>query len=73
MDDILTILLPMMEYEQNIARRCAYGECLPMILERSRISIAKWSPKILRIIDDYSKTPVTELAAMNVSSNVHSE
>ena len=67
MDDILMTLLPMMEYEQNLSRRLAYSECLNKILEKTKISIARWSPKILRIIDDYSKTSDTELPAMNVT------
>lgn len=57
----------MMEYEQNIERRIAYSECLLIILQAANLGIVRWTVKILDIIDDYSKTDVTELNSMVVS------
>lgn len=65
-DEILNIALPLMEFEQNIERRQLYGECLCLIAKSVNVSAVRWLPRILRIIEDYSKTDITEKQAMMV-------
>lgn len=55
-----------MEFEQHIERREKYGQSLCLILKSINFCAVRWLPRILRIIDDYSKTTITELEAIMV-------
>lgn len=55
-----------MEFEQNLERRQIYSNSLCLILTSINFSVVRWLPKVLRIIDDYSKTTFTELEAIKV-------
>ncbi|XP_065221367.1 TELO2-interacting protein 2-like [Planococcus citri] len=63
-DEILNIALPLMEFEQNIEIRQLYGDCLCLIAKSANVSAIRWLPRFLRIIEDYSKTDITEKHAM---------
>ncbi|XP_065213448.1 TELO2-interacting protein 2-like [Planococcus citri] len=63
-DEILNIALPLMEFEQDTERRQLYGDCLCLIANSVNVSAIRWLPRFLRIIEDYSKTEITEKHAM---------
>lgn len=55
-----------MEFESDMERRCAYIESLCLILERSNFAIGRWTARLLRIVEDYLKTSVTQVKACKV-------
>ncbi|CAK9187191.1 unnamed protein product [Ilex paraguariensis] len=69
-DEILNITLPMMEYEQDMQRRYSYIRSLHIILEYGNLALGRWSQKILQIIEDYAKVPMTELDAIMSDNNL---
>ncbi len=56
----------MMEYEQDLKIRTVYASGLIIILESSNFAVGRWSKRFLFIIEDYTKTPATEVEAVKV-------
>lgn len=55
-----------MEYEQDMLRRYSYIKSLCVILEYGNLALGRWSQRILQIVEDYAKVPMTELDAITV-------
>lgn len=55
-----------MEFESDMERRCAYIESLCLILEQSNFAIGRWTARLLRIVEDYLKTSITQVEACKV-------
>lgn len=68
MDETLAILLPIIEFEQDVRLQTEYTEALYIILNASEtnVSLARWSHRFISVIECYAQFPHTSYRTMQV-------